>query len=182
MTQKPSELHYYLDMDDVLFDFSGSLLKLHHQETSPLVLLPDGGIDLLAMSGCATRAEMLEPVASLGSFFWENLPLLPWAHTLVDFLNAHCPHRWSLASDPGLGVFPWAMGGKTMALEFHFSGYRSVFLGKHKYELAREGTCLIDDLQQNVHDFSQHGGRAIHFYRTWIAGEDPLPLVLAAIR
>lgn len=180
--QKTRELYYYLDMDDVLFDFTGKLLSLHGAERNPPVLLPDGGIDLLATSGCSTRKLLLSPIMELGDFFWENLPLLPWANTLVDFLNENCPNRWSIASDPGLGVFPGAMSGKAASLEHYFSGYQSVFLGKHKYELAQEGTCLIDDFQKNVHDFSQHGGRAIQFHRTWIAGEDPLPLVLGAIR
>lgn len=175
-------MHFYLDLDDVLFDFSGRLLELHHSQDQPLALLPDGHIDLLTMSGCFTRQGLLQPIVDQGEYFWSTLPLLPWANELVDFLNAECPKKWSIASNPGLGTFPAAMQGKLMAVEYHFSGYQSVFLGAHKYELAGPHKCLIDDLQENVNDFQYRGGRAIKFHRTWAASDDPLPAVLRKIR
>jgi len=158
-------MHYFCDMDGVLCDLTGPALRVHGREE--LAAAWPRGTYLLSEALQVSEAELWGPIDACGTSFWAELPRLPWAEGLIGIL--HRLGEVVIASSPTRSHYSAA--GKMLWLERHFGGSvagpMNFMLGARKELLARPGTVLIDDSDQNVDRFKAAGGNAILVPQPW---------------
>lgn len=96
--------------------------------------------------------------------FWANLPKLPWADDLMQTVMLSGVSYWYLTSPSDCG---FCLVGKDTWLTKHY-GKGEGLPGKmipcrDKWLLAKPGRLLIDDHDENVDRWIEHGGQAILF-------------------
>lgn len=160
----------YLDMDDVLCDWTGAALDLYGKR-SLLDSWPAGETAVYRALGIR-EADFLDTINLQGAKFWAELKPTPWMEELLQLVATHAQGNWGIATNPGFDVFRWAMHGKVEWLNEHLMDRlcppQSIFFGSKKYQLARsECSLLIDDMQSNCHLFEQAGGNAVLLPREW---------------
>jgi hypothetical protein len=140
----------YLDLDGVLYSWTGGVCKLFNiNPTDYLSIITQyGGLeDMLG------KQEIDKRINEAGQGFWANLDPLPWAnklyHSLCDKVGKDnvyfCTSHGSYASAPN---------GKITAVMRDFGASpKKVILIKDKYLLAKPQTILIDDFSENLDKF-----------------------------
>lgn len=100
--------------------------------------------------------------------FWTNLPFMPDAHRLLEMVKAKFGYKniWLFTactedSSCTAGKHEWIK--KRMPA---FSK-RFFIAGEDKHPFANDGTCLIDDRDENIDAFSLAGGNVVHVPRPW---------------
>jgi 5'(3')-deoxyribonucleotidase len=153
----------FVDMDGVLADFVGGVLRLH--DIPDTQYNPQGSYDIhtyLKMS-----ASQFWGAIDNDSRFWETLSLTPEATLLIDLLESLTSYKnIYLLSSPAL--HPNCFYGKAVWIKKHFPEYLpKLILTAHKHFLAAPNRLLIDDSDSNVTKFRQAEGLAILFPRKW---------------
>ena len=120
------------------------------------------------------------------SCFWEDLPVYPWAHELVEALRAF--GEVVFCSDPTLD--DESATGKIRWLKRH--GFmkpngKNLILTPNKWMLARPTRALVDDYVGHLIPFAHHGGEAIMFPQRWNdtcgnATVDPVGVVVGRLK
>ena len=150
--------HILLDMDGVIADFVEGA-RLAHEAAG-------NTIDVSQYSLGMDEADFWKPINAAGYKFWESLPALPWLDELVLLITSYVGDEWSICTKPSND--PFCAAGKIMWLKKHFGeDFKRYILIKHKQHLAKPGYVLIDDHDDNVNRFREHGGDAILFPQTW---------------
>lgn len=118
--------------------------------------------------------------------FWEDLPVYPWAHELVEALRSFGDVVY--CSDPTLD--DESATGKIKWLKRH--GFmkpngRNLILTANKWMLARPTRVLVDDYMGHLIPFVQHGGEAVMFPQRWNdtfghATVDPVAVVVGRLK
>lgn len=145
----------FLDLDDVLVDFTGEACKLHGVDYEELKTrwAPgswgiDAGLGLTADQFWAVITEAGEP-------FWKNLPWLPHAEFLMELVG---PHPWWILTTPARHPSSWS-GKKRWADK---TGQTDrLILTRDKTVCANRNSLLIDDRYENCQEFYAAGGNAI---------------------
>ncbi len=153
---------FLLDVDGVLCDFVGGLIKSHgwpitHNEYTSWNHHRTFGV---------TDAEMWEPTNS--GKWWLELEPYPWALRLVCQLQKlgeviFCTSPSLDATCPSQKV-QWLRNHGLM-----HSRKNDYQIGPRKELNAKSGAILIDDSDSNVTKFREHGGKAILFPQPWNA-------------
>jgi 5'(3')-deoxyribonucleotidase len=159
----------YLDMDGVLADFTTGFCRwrnisdmpAHHQTTW------SGVCDHAGFAPDQMDLVLRQASAS----FWATLPVFPWAQDLVAICLGYGQVRIltaAVASEE-------AVTGKMRWLDKHFSHLtsRAIFC-REKYLLARSSAVLIDDHDEQLDKFQEHGGAAIVFPQPWNTGREQI--------
>jgi 5'(3')-deoxyribonucleotidase len=150
----------YLDLDDVLVDFTGAAYRLFGRPdlaanpplTGPRELCRILGID---------RGEFWDRIADEGPAWWANLDPHPWAAELVGMARDHAADV-AILTDPSACYDSAA--GKLAWIDNHVGNAdRLAILTKEKHRLAFPGAVLVDDYARNCGAFEEEGGRAILF-------------------
>lgn len=150
--------HILLDMDGVLAQFAESANRLFPQ---PLAEITEW--DMCIQLGIS-EDEFWNRVEQEGEDFWTNLPEYPWAAGLVDALENFAPV--TLASSPSRD--PHSCSGKRKWMNSRFGHrFKKYMLGSDKWLMARPDRVLIDDNQENIRKFREHGGEGILFPQKW---------------
>lgn len=114
--------------------------------------------------------------------FWRDLPLLPWAHDLVEELTARFDAPPVLLTQTIAS--PECMAGKHDWIERHFPEL-DFWVGRAKHHIAAPGAWLIDDAEANVDAWRARGGEAVLFPARWNHRfkfeSDPMPHVLMGL-
>lgn len=101
------------------------------------------------------------------SCFWEDLPVYPWAHELVEALRSFGDVVY--CSDPTLD--DESATGKIKWLKRHGfvrPGERNYILAAEKWRLSQSGVILLDDSPVNCRRFYTGGnGLSIQFPQRW---------------
>jgi FMN phosphatase YigB (HAD superfamily) len=164
----------FLDMDEVLVDFTGGAAKVF-------------GLTVKEMgekfgSWCSGDDFWLR-IRDYGERrFWEELEPLPWIAELLSFVRAF-DERWMIVSAAKAkgrdGSCYSAYVGKLRWIQKWFPPEFDRFeIVSNKYLLAREGRLLIDDSKDNCDMFRKMGGEAIlfpsRFNEAYMHYSDPL--------
>lgn len=175
--------HIFLDMDGVLTDFVGAVLRLHGQ-SDLLETWPPGERDIPKVLGMS-RGAYWKLIDEQGSDFWASLKPFDWFQELIECVRAVAPFTILTASslDPGCS------SGKVRWLYEHFPKvegrrFTDYLIGCRKDLLAQPGHVLIDDAESNVDAFEAAGGRAILFPQKWNRNHTvtaPLDYVMAQL-
>ena len=109
-----------------------------------------------------TEEEMWDKILEIGSSWWENLDVLPWANKLIKMLSKH--GEVAFLSSPGnLNQHPRSVAeaskGKMEWIYKHFKEI-PVILCHAKYLCASPNSILIDDSQKKIDKFVEYGGKA----------------------
>ncbi|HID21142.1 MAG TPA: hypothetical protein EYP14_01900, partial [Planctomycetaceae bacterium] len=154
----------FVDMDGVLSDFVSAALALHGR-LDALPTWPPGVWDLSRVLG-RSSAEVWGGIARRGEDFWATLPPYPWADELIRLVRQFAP--FTILSSPSNQ--PSCLSGKMIWLQKHFGpGFRDFLIGPPKHLCASPGAVLIDDSDENIARFRQHGGRAVLYPQPWDA-------------
>lgn len=146
-------------MDDVLFDWSGAVLKLFNSNVRIEECKNWNFTENLGIS----NHELWTKIESTPGF-WENLELLPWARELYKSLCLR--YEVYICSAPSRDPECWS--GKIISLREKLKVLSSrAILVNDKFLLAKPGTFLLDDRISNVTKFQDHGGTGILFERPW---------------
>lgn len=176
----------FLDVDDVLVDFTRKACELHGVCLDTQVAPIRGGLWNLvpAISKLKeepfTEREFWKPINDAGPDFWALLPKLPHFDELLSLVESYGAD-WYLLSSPSdcpssyLGKSRWAVR------EFG-SSFDRLVLTRHKRLNALPGSVLIDDSVHNCSYFwSAEGTNAILFPTIGLAppsiAQDPVPYV-----
>jgi 5'(3')-deoxyribonucleotidase len=150
--------HIFLDMDEVVVDFTGAALRL----------FPEFGItkvtqwDMPGQLGISS-VEFWRRIDEVEDF-WECLQPYPHAQDMYEALWKIAPVTF--ASSPSGSAR--AAAGKINWLNNHFGpGIHNFMLGQDKHLLAKPGHLLIDDREENVTLFRKHGGEAVLYPQVW---------------
>jgi 5'(3')-deoxyribonucleotidase len=161
MTRKITTL--YLDVDEVLVDWVGAVLRLlgHepqdvHARWSSLDPRPWDLFDVIDTS--ANKAW--RAIDAAGPSFWAELEPFEWTEQLLETCRDFAPTV--LLTSPSL--HPSSHAGKAEWMQRYFGrDFRDYLLGSCKHRCAHPGALLIDDSPKNCAAFREHGGRAILF-------------------
>jgi 5'(3')-deoxyribonucleotidase len=154
--------HIFLDMDDVLCDFVGGVLRLVHREDA-LQHWPTGQWHIHKVLGIDSH-ELQSVIDHHGEHFWAGLKPLPWAEELVHICESFA--TVSIASIPSHS--PYSAAGKLQWIERHFPKFsREYDLCTNKARLATDCCVLIDDNERNTDEFQEAGGRGVLFPQPW---------------
>lgn len=180
----------FVDMDEVLSDFSGAAMGLHGFSWEDFE--PNGRLaHRLGLWGIEQAMEMTpeqlwKPINAAGAAFWESLAPLPWMKELVQVLE---PFDWFIASSPSLsnGSSLHSRIGKHCWLEKHLPDMvERAYINRNKSVFANHRSVLIDDRPDNVAEFIACGGRAILFpsycNRLYRHRKDPVEYVAKQLR
>lgn len=174
--------HIFLDIDDVLVDWTESaLIALGKDPHHLFKTWPNNMRDIAAVIGMDDD-EMWHLLHSHGPNFWLELQPRSYMFELWDACNTIAPT--TILSSPTRD--PVSMAGKLMWMQRQFGkDFRSFLIGPAKHSCARPGALLIDDSVKNCDKFIEHGGNAILFpavhnhLRNHL--HDPLKFVLNAL-
>jgi hypothetical protein len=150
-------LEILLDCDGVLADFVTSAARVHGK--SPKIL----SWDFWEQWGISPE-EFWAPLATRD--FWLGLEPYKWATEFLGALKQLGPV--TICTAPMHLNTEICVGAKLDWLESYF-GIRpeDVMIGRKKYLMASPSRVLIDDSDENVGLFWQHGGSAILFPQPW---------------
>jgi len=158
----------FLDIDGVLADFVGGACKAHGLE-SPLDPQPTEKQDWdMANTWGITDTEFW---SKFTVEMWTELqPTVEFERVMYSVEGEFNPKNICLLSDPGRDP-EVAIAGKLAWIERHMPFYyrnRQYLFGPAKHFCAgSENNLLIDDRDQNVHEFGKNYGRTFLFPRPW---------------
>lgn len=153
----------YLDMDGVCVAWTEAVCALYG------VPVPEGPMtyDLHPYFGVSEDA-MWARINALGTDWWAALPPYPWFRNLFSALAAIGPRVVFLTSPCTEGH---SAAGKVRWIRKHVApDFRDYVITSKKYLLARPGTVLVDDSDDKLAAFSNHGGNSVVFPRQWNTG------------
>jgi len=144
----------FLDVDGVLADFVGNILKECGKDSSQL---KRGEYDLNESLG-------LDMHSILKNLDWYNIPLTEDYQIFLDFVKKHFKkHQIYICTK----VFDYESAkGKMKWIRKNIPGY-PFLLTDNKCRLAGKGLLLIDDCDEEVNKFRGMGGKAILVPRIW---------------
>lgn len=151
----------YLDMDEVVADFTGGVCRLfgitrsqleRHRKPGEWYIPP---ALTLACGYEVTYETVGDEIAKWGSKFWSNLAALPMMDSIIALAETVDP-EWCFLSTPWYhhGNHLPSTTGKIEWLhnQFHEDFDRYILTGK-KSRCAHVGSILIDDRERNCIDF-----------------------------
>lgn len=163
-------MRIFLDVDDVLADFTGAACRLHGVSRADLESARVPGtwsiVETLAQirQQPMTQEDFWHPIHVQGAEFWANLEILPWMDALVKTVRA-ATDDWHLVTAPS--TCSTSYNGKIRWIRRHFGSQFDRFsIHPHKHLYAQPGSVLIDDRESTVERFRQHGGVGIVFPST----------------
>jgi hypothetical protein len=170
-----------LDMDGVLTDWRGGVLKLagrSRKEEAVKAAEIDGSF--AAFEGLVGGRDAIHNmVEHAGIDFWKNLDKLPGADLLVNTL-LQLPHQLLICTSPG--SWPIAAAGKIEYLHRHWPGL-DFCICKSKHKLASPHKLLIDDHKPWIDNFMGLGGHAFYWPDTdLLYGNKEIGLVISELK
>ncbi len=154
----------FLDVDGVLADFVAGAAKLHGTTSHALAAVwPADVYDMVEVLGIS-QAAFWKPINEAGADFWSALDPLDNALWLYAELRKIAPVV--LLTSPSHDASSTA--GKVAWIQRVFgSGFRDYLIGPSKHACAHHRSVLVDDFDQNVGKFSEHGGIAVLYPQLW---------------
>lgn len=149
-------------MDGVIDDFASSVLKVLGVKDYQI---PPGCYDMERWPGigCSTK-ELWDKIDAEGVDFWADIEKYPWADDLV----AACEKRGDVFILTSPSRNPYCAAGKMIWVKAHYRRlYRRVIITPHKHLCSGPGRVLIDDSEDKIKSFRDHGGDTIVFPQPW---------------
>ena len=160
---KPLPATIYVDLDGVMAAWTETVYA-HFGK-----VMPEGDIayDVHHDLGL-DEADMWDVLNALGPAWWAELPPYPWMRGLWSGLS-------DLGTDIAVLTSPCTVGnsamGKTQWIRRHIGAdFRAYVMTADKWRLAHPRAVLVDDSDEKLRKFSEHGGLSVVFPRQWNSG------------
>ena len=169
-------MQYFLDLDGVIVDFVGGIIKWHKLKCTVNDVTE---WNALYKYWPGTIAEFWE---ELPESFWENLNFTPEGPAIIDLLAEEGIKATILTSPPWAGAT-----GKQRWIQKNLPEYFDhdrYLIGPSKTCVARPGAVLIDDAEHNIDSWVAAGGQGILVPRPWNRNreQNTLDWVICAIK
>lgn len=155
----------YLDLDGVLVDFRGDSMRLHGLDPETC----DSEYRFWLSKGMTSK-QFFATVDEAGEQFWANMSEYPWTEELIEMVNWYAlSARTEVAILSSPTNDPSSLSGKVRWMQKRFGEtFRDYLLvpAHHKKHLAPDNV-LIDDFQENYHDWNFNHGYGILFPQPW---------------
>jgi 5'(3')-deoxyribonucleotidase len=149
-----------LDVDGVLADFVGAVLKLVNK---PKVKINRWDFHEQI---CMTANELWATIDLVGHDFWANIPMLPWVNKLIDVVYRHgMVDNTLLCTSPSLS--DECNSGKIAWIRKNLPGFSRRFMVTPCKHLLRGDFILVDDSDENCERFWEIKQEAILFPQPW---------------
>jgi len=161
----------YVDMDEVICDFTGGVCDLYGINRKTLETFRSLGtwsiveaLDSLfgRTDDRYTREEMISVINDLGNGFWRNLNPLPDCDKILSLIT-ELGHDWFILTKPfpTVDCFQGKIEWYKRNIDSDFT--RRLIITEHKYLFSKPGTVLIDDSISNTSAFlgTQSPGKSI---------------------
>ena len=166
----------YCDMDGVLVDLPAAILKAAHQDTENedyrkavmgVIASKITWKTAKKNKELAKGVKFIHKLLSNDADFWVNIPKMPDATKLWNFISPHNPYilsaPWDEASAKGKIIW---LSGLTGNLDPVPPKSKIILThNKHEYAINEETgspNVLIDDMEKYIKPWSANGGIAIH--------------------
>lgn len=165
---------FYVDMDGVVTDLMSSIIALIYDESAVKPLLrgwPKGTYDMSEALG-KPEERIWSAIGREGVEFWRDLSKYPWSAQLINRLQelGDVVFLSSPSRDPK------SAAGKLQWIETNFPNEARDYIlapSDHKWRAASPTGILIDDSQDNIDDWNEHGGVGLLFPQPWNDAEEP---------
>ena len=156
----------YIDMDDVLVDFTGGFLELLGWTPQRYLKSVKREVWPLYETTGQTADEFWAMIRSGGERFWETLLPTEHCYQVITLVQQYFD-EWYLLTTPGIGHDGFrcldSYTGKLKWIRNQFGiKFDNYVLTPHKH-LVAHNSLLIDDNPENVTSFRRNGGAAIVF-------------------
>jgi len=174
-------MRIFLDQDDVCNTFTMYALQRIGCKVSPTNYAdyPPVGYDIVAAANWLGGRQYTVPDFwnSIGRQVWATVPeseVFPWL--LEEAARSAGRENVCIATAPTKD--PDCLAGKLEWIHRHFPAWmhRQYVLTPRKHFLAQPGAVLIDDNEENIHQFEAHGGMGILVPRPWNSAWGRKPL------
>ena len=150
-------MQWFLDLDGVIVDFIGGIIKFWNLKCTHNDITHWGGLyDFFD----GTEEEFWAP---LPETFWQNLDFTEEAEAILDLV---APHKPTILTAP-----PWTgASGKQKWIQKNLPEYFDhgrYLIGPGKDVIAHPGAILIDDGEHNIDAWVANGGQGILVPRPW---------------
>lgn len=164
MSIHPEIQTVFVDMDGVLVDFVGGVLKSHSLPLSTIKRF-EGAYDIAAVLNMKPRDFWRH--LDEDRRFWAELEPTPECFEIMARLESYFDRKdIYLLSSPAIS--PDCFSGKAEWVAAHLPTYMNrLFLMNKKHFCAAPGRLLIDDSDTNVAKFKSAGGAAVLLPRPW---------------
>lgn len=165
----------YLDLDEVLADFTGAAYRVWGVEKAAAERWWVETPGKMGVYGCVepiaalrnlpelTLNQFWKHIEALGVAFWEELEELPWFNDVIKMVEQYCK-EWKIITSPCLSTASY--DGKVRWIRKRFGDtFRGFAIYPEKWELAKPGRILIDDRDSTIDQWVAEGGLGIVFPR-----------------
>jgi 5'(3')-deoxyribonucleotidase len=150
-----------LDADGVFADLHKPLMEIFNFKMENW---PAGEYAIEKVTGLTARQLWQHPKV-LHPDFWANLPKTPWADELMELiLTKYSKDEICFLTKPVMD--PNCASGKMRWFKKHYSRFKFL-IGTSKKFCAGPNRILLDDSEENVDEFTAHGGLGVLFPRIW---------------
>lgn len=153
-------MNILVDLDGVHVDFCGQACKefghIHDER------LPDAKEYFIEKRLGISPDTLWARIRHKQPCWWYNLPEYEWSKDLHKLVLEFTNKYWVCSSH---GYMPNAAKGKVSWVNAHLD--MPVVLTRDKWLLAKPGTVLIDDTEEQVNQFREAGGGAVLFPQPW---------------
>lgn len=152
----------FIDMDGVITDFATGLFKANNLDVTKYDLTGHWWLH----NACGINQEEFEKPCHTHEF-WLGLGFTPEAFQILDLVeDKFGSANVYLCSSPS--EWPAASYGKHLWINKNLPAYKRRFmLVNDKFVIASKSKLLVDDNNDNVDRFRDHGGHAILVPRPW---------------
>lgn len=165
-------------MDGIITDCERALCEIHNRPSPYVHPINNNVYDMSSI--WIMNAEHFW--AHCEHDFWANMHWTPDGKEILALVEeTFSPENVCLLSSPTRNK--GCMGGKLEWLEKHMPQYsRRFFFGTAKHFAARPNAVLVDDKNENVDLFTQHGGHAFLYPRPWNRRYSSTGVALATLK
>jgi len=148
-----NKIRIFLDVDGVISDWMGMAIKvfnINEHDINTRKILKE---EYNSLSYLTDKSIVYETINKIGTKYWEDIELFPWAKNLYSALQ----EEGDVCFLTSPGPWPAAAQGKINAINRDF-GESKIIITQHKYYCANENSILIDDQPSNIRLFENYGG------------------------
>ena len=157
--EKKNKVKVMLDMDGVISDWIGAASKICDVDLDDPKIRQEIKDEKGFLENHVDEQTLWRNIEEAGIDFWENMELFPWSKKLYNAVK-EVADEFTILSSPG--KFPntasQACAGKILWLDKHFDNHEDYILCYQKYRCADEYSVLIDDSENKIEPFEEHGG------------------------
>ncbi len=174
----------FLDLDDVLNDFTREALQ-YVTGAKEFFFDPAWGYDIVKAANSILNAighgdgkeiTVEEFWDEITRDFWANIKPTEWCQEIINTcVKAVGKENVCILTSPTQD--PDCLAGKMEWMQRELPSWlqRQFLVGPCKQFCARPGSLLIDDCEENVKKFREHGGKGWEFPRPWNSRRDEDP-------